>query len=234
MHPAILSVVAVLTFICTAVHAEETTHVGVKDGELVYSGDIDEDANQRLFALYDRLAPKPSVLFIQSKGGVVDNGLDLGYWLHGHQLDVKVTQYCLSSCANYVFTAGQRKIVGNGAVIGFHGGISSEHFALDDATQAMHDAMTKEQQAEFWASIKRSQQPTLERERAFFQMIGVRQDITTYGQAARFKDDAIGDVWTYSEAGFKRFGVTGIQVLDGPWQPSTRGGSLTFATLEVD
>lgn len=234
MPPAILSAIAVLAFICTAAHAEEKTHVGVKNGELVYSGDIDEDANKRLSALYRRLNPKPSVLLIQSKGGVVENGLDLGYWLHAHQLDVKVTQYCLSSCANYVFTAGQRKIVGNGAVIGFHGGISSEHFALDDATQATYDAMTKEQQVEFWASIRRSQQPTLERERAFFEMIGVRQDITTYGQAARFKDDAKGDVWTYSEAGFKRFGVTGIQVLDGPWRPSTRGGSLTFTTFEVD
>lgn len=234
MHPLTLSAIAALAFIAAAAHADEVTHVGMENGELVYSGDVTDDANQRLFALYDSLATKPTVLRIQSTGGVVEQGLDLGSWLHANKLDVKVTGYCLSSCANYVFTAGQRKIVGNGALIGFHGGISSAHFALDDASQAAYDAMTREQQAVFWASVKSGQQPTLEREQAFFDMIGVRQDITTYGQAARFKQDLKGVVWTYSEAGFKRLGVSGIQVIDGPWRPSTHGGSLDFTLLEVD
>lgn len=234
MHPAILSAIAAVAFIVTTAHAGEMTHVGIEHGELVYTGDVTDDANQRLFALYDSLATKPTVFLVQSAGGVVEQGLDLGSWLHANKLDVKVTGYCLSSCANYVFTAGRRKIVGNGALIGFHGGISSEHFALDDASRAAYDAMTSEQQAAFWASVKSDQQPTLEREQAFFNMIGVRQDITTYGQATRFKQDMKGVVWTYSEAGFKRLGVSGIEVLDGPWQPSTHGGSLEFTLLEVD
>jgi len=232
MHP-IVPCLAALAFIGTTAHAAEPTHVGIENGELVYTGELVDDANKRLFALYDSLAAKPTVLRIKTRGGVVDRGLDLAYWVHANKLDVKVPDYCLSSCANYVFPAGRRKIVGNGAVIGFHGGISSEHFALDDASQAMVDAMTKEQQAGFWASFRSDQQPSLEREQAFFKMIGVRQDLTTHGQLPQFENHVKGVVWTYSEAGFRYFGVTGIEVIDGPWRPSTRGGHLDYTMFDV-
>lgn len=33
--------------------------------------------------------------------------------------------FCLSSCANYVFTAGERKIVSSNAMNGFHGGLKA-------------------------------------------------------------------------------------------------------------
>lgn len=223
-----------LTFFATAASAaDEATRVFVENGELHYSGYLDDDANQRLFALYDSLAIKPTVLAIESKGGIVDFGLDLGDWVYRKGLDVKVSAYCLSSCANYVFTAAPRKTVSNVAVIGFHGGISSATFNLGGERKAAYDAMTKEQQDAFWAGHRKEIQPLLQRETDFFKKIGVRQYITTYGQASRF-DLPDMDGWTFTREDFARFGVDRIEVIDGPWRPAMPGKAITITTIEVD
>jgi hypothetical protein len=44
-------------------------------------------------------------------------------------------EFCMSSCANYVFTAAGRKIVGSAATIAFHGGLSSMSFTVGAATR---------------------------------------------------------------------------------------------------
>jgi hypothetical protein len=142
----------------------------------------------------------------------------LGSWVHAHKLDVKVMEFCLSSCANYVFTAGSRKIVSNLAMVGFHGGLSSTDFGIGGGLEAKYDAMTKDEQAAYKAGIKKSLQPQLDRESAFFKSIGVRQDITTWGQQPRF-DKVVADGWTFTQEGFRRFGVDGIEVINPPWAP---------------
>lgn len=231
MRFRMLSCFITLALAATAA-AADATRVFTDKGELHYVGYLDGEANRRLFSLYDKLDTKPSVLAITSKGGDVATGLDLGQWVHKKKLDVKVTRHCLSSCANYVFTAGARKVVGKAAVIGFHGGVSSEKFDLDGETKARFDAMTAQQQAQFWAQFRNNTRPLREREAGFFREIGVNRDITTYGQAARF-EKTVPDGWTFSEDGFRRFGVDRIEVLDGPWRPRPdRAWKITM--LEVD
>lgn len=218
---------------CAGAQAAETTSVYVENDELHYAGPVDDAANRRLFALYDSLARKPAVLVIRSKGGEVSTGLDLGQWVHANRLDLRVPEYCLSSCANYVFTAGARKIVGAKAVVGFHGGVSSSEFALDEATQAMFDALPQDQQDAFWAKFRQDMAPLVAREEAFFRLVGVDRAITTYGQAPRF-ENAGGEGWTYTQQGFAHFGVTNIEVTGGPWRPEIPNNAARFPTLVVD
>ena len=222
-----------LSFATAASAADDATRVFVENGELHYAGYLDDAANGRLFALYDSLAIKPTVLAIESKGGIVDFGLDLGDWVYRKGLDVKVSAYCLSSCANYVFTAAPRRTVSNVAVIGFHGGMSSVTFTLGGEQKAKYDAMTKGQQDAFLADQRKDIEPVLQRETAFFKKIGVRQDITTYGEASRF-DLPDADGWTFTREDFARFGVEHIDVIDGPWRPAMPGNAIRFTTIEVD
>ncbi|MEX5747671.1 hypothetical protein [Massilia sp. X63] len=211
------------------------TRVFIDSGELHYDGVLEQDANERLFALYDSLGEKPSRLVITSVGGDVEVGLDLGEWASAKGLDVRVPAYCLSSCANYVFTAGARKIVAHDAIVGFHGGLSSATFKIEGDMKPVYDAMTKEAQSAFLADVKKDFQPTLERETTFFKRIGVRQEITTYGQAARFKRTLEGaDVFTFSCEGFARFGVDRIEVTGGAWRPERSGKSLKAVVLDVE
>lgn len=65
---------------------------------------------------------------IESTGGEINLGLDLGSFIFKNQLNVKVDSYCFSSCANYIFTAGIKKNLVKEAVVGFHGGVSSSEF----------------------------------------------------------------------------------------------------------
>lgn len=201
-----------------SVQADDSVQVYYSEGELNYIGYLDEDANRRLFDLYDGLKVKPTTLAIRSRGGDVVIGMALGEWIYAHKLAVKVTEFCLSSCANYVFTAGGRKIVSSNAMIGFHGGLSSVDFSIGGSKKAAYDAMSAAEKAAFMAGLKREQQPQLDRETAFFKTIGVRQALTTYGQQERYKDlDA--DGWTFTQEGFGFFGVNQIDIINPPWRP---------------
>jgi len=233
MHIKILSFLAALAATHAAPACAEAARVYLDKGALQYVGHLDEAANARLFALYDSLAQKPAVLAITSRGGDVTTGMALGEWVHAHGLDVRVMEYCLSSCANYVFTAGAQKTVSNVAVIGFHGGLGSTRFDLGGERKIRYDAMTREQQAAYWAALDAELRPLRERETRFFQRIGVRQDITTYGQAERFRK-SVADGWTFSADGFARFGVDRIVVLDGPWRPTPPVTTWKITLLDVD
>lgn len=207
-----------LALVHGSVQADDSVQVYYSEGELNYIGYLDEDANRRLFSLYDGLEVKPTTLAIRSRGGDVVPGMALGEWIYAHKLVVKVTAFCLSSCANYVFTAGARKIVSSNAMIGFHGGLSSADFSIGGSRKTAYEAMSDAEKAGFMANLKREQQPQLDRETAFFKTIGVRQALTTYGQQERYKDiDA--DGWTFTQEGFGLFGVNQIDVINPPWMP---------------
>jgi ATP-dependent protease ClpP protease subunit len=213
--------------------AEEGAVVYLSEGELNYVGFTDTDANARLFALYDGLKEKPAVLAIRSRGGDVVPGMELGAWVHANKLNVKVMEFCLSSCANYVFTAGAKKIVSSHAVLGFHGGLSSMTFGVGGSMKKTYDAMTAEQKRAFQEDLKKNQQAMLDDETAFFKTIGVRQDITTYGQQARFAPlTASAGGWTFSQEGFRRFGVDHIEIINGPWKPRLLTIEAQIVTLE--
>lgn len=142
----------------------------------------------------------------------------LGEWLHARKLDVKVMEFCMSSCANYVFPAGSRKIVSNSAMIGFHGGLSSDDFNIIGNDKVAFDAMTPKEKIARKDEIRRGMRPLLDREAAYFKLIGVRQDVTTYGEQPRFHK-LVKDGWTYDQDGFKYFGVEQIGVINTPWKP---------------
>ena len=216
----------------------ETTQVYLDDGELNYVGALDEEANKRLFALYEGLAVKPTVLSIRSTGGEVNTGMALGRWVYERRLDIKVMEFCLSSCANYVFPAAQRKTVSNFAVIGYHGGPSSGKVGFSESLQKMLDAMPPAERKAFMDDLYKDINADGEKERAYLRAIGVREDLSTLGQQPRYQQryDADPDIlgWTYSLEGFARLGVHGITVINPPWKPGSARRKLSFITIEPE
>lgn len=234
-----------LTVLCVALpgvsHAapEPPAQTFIDNGELNYIGGLSQDANRRVFALYDGAVNKPAVLSIRSKGGLTGAGMELGSWVHARKLTVKVMEYCFSSCANYVFTAAPRKVVSNFAVIGYHGGLNSATFDLDASTQAMLAALPVDDRPKALQKIEESIRHGLvkdrEAEAAFFGKIGVERRITTLGQegdaAAAQSDKSVG--WTFSVAGFSRLGVDAIEVINPPWRPRFVNMDAEVTLIEV-
>ena len=213
----------------------ETTQVFLSNGQLEYVGDLDDGANQRLFDLYEKLADKPTMLSIRSRGGEVNTGMALGAWVYSHHLNVRVLEFCLSSCANYVFTAAKQKIVSNFAVVGYHGGPGDlKNLKFDAKIEAMLSTLTPEARKTMMDELTTTIRLYGQREVAYFQKIGVRSDISSLGQNDQYEKFTVGaSGWTYSQEDFALLGVRNITVINPPWKPGSTLHELIFATIPV-
>lgn len=115
----VVAIALLSTVACTGVAIKDDVYI---DGsQIFYSGEIEADKNQRLFALFEQAESKPTVLNIFSTGGQIVLGLELGEWVLRKGLDVNIPTLCVSACANYVFTTGRNVVLGENALIYWHG-----------------------------------------------------------------------------------------------------------------
>jgi hypothetical protein len=215
-------------------HADEATLI-VDGPTLLYFGKISQEANQRLFDAYRSHKGEIRWLAIKSKGGSVEDGLELGKWVHVQGLGIKVYEYCLSSCANYVFPAAREKLVSSFAVIAYHGGACSSHFDRSALTQhqaGMNKAEIRKDNEDFDAYLAQQ----CEKERSFYKGIKVRDDLATLGQSPEYETlfekspTALG--WTYSQSAFEKLGVRDIQVINPPWKPVFPASDAAVITID--
>ena len=97
--------------------------INIDNNETIYyHADIKEENFEYLKKIYDSSRIKPTKLMITSLGGDGLIGMDIGEWVYRNKISIEVSRYCLSSCANYVFPAGFKKILHKDALLGWHGG----------------------------------------------------------------------------------------------------------------
>jgi ATP-dependent protease ClpP protease subunit len=211
-------------YFCNAHTVSAATQVRLDGNQIIYRGGLTAEANAKVFTLYEKASVKPTLLSIRSPGGPIDVGLALGEWTHQQRLDVRVDEFCFSSCANYIFTAGVKKILGKDAIIGFHGGASSDSFnmAQMNATLARIPAEQREKVREdLEQQLKAYIETNRKREANFYQTIAVAQKITTLGQEGVYhiyqKTGFRG--WYYSLDDMEELGLKNIHVVGGDWNP---------------
>lgn len=219
-----LTLITLIYFFCSTQVVSASTQVRLDGHQIIYRGGLTAEANAKVFALYEKATVKPTLLSIRSPGGPIDVGLALGEWTHQQRLDVRVDEFCFSSCANYIFTAGVKKILGKDAIIGFHGGASSDSFnmAQMNATLARIPAEQREKVREdVEQQLKAYIESNRKREADFYQAISVAQKITTLGQEGVYhiyqKTGFRG--WYYSLDDMEKLGLKNIHVVGGDWNP---------------
>ena len=105
---------------------QANSDVYIKDGELFYIGKVsDVTAFAKLKMLYKEQDEMPTLLNVTSSGGDITPSIAFAKWIFEHDLNIKVTDYCYSSCANYIFPAGNIKFLTKHAGLIFHGGAES-------------------------------------------------------------------------------------------------------------
>jgi len=185
------------------------------DGELGYSGTLTDEGLDALHRAYDDRVHR---LLIRSGGGEIGVGTEFGEWVRDRDLDVVVVDYCLSSCANYVFTAGRKKTILPGAIVAWHG--NSRQRSFED--QPSRDALT-----EIYAADVR------EREDALFARVRVSECICRIGE-----ERGAPGFFTMSPADMARFGVTDVSggpMHAGDAPPAMREAlRLSFLTFAAD
>ena len=62
-----------------------------------------------------------SRILISSGGGHVEPAIDMAREIRDRGLDVEVFGPCFSSCANYIFPAGRKKLISGLGMVGWHG-----------------------------------------------------------------------------------------------------------------
>ena len=86
---------------------------------IVYDGDLTVEGIEKAKNLYSK---NINNLILNSLGGEINLGMDLGEWVFDKKLNVIVETAAFSSAANYVFPAGQKKFLYKNSFIGWHGG----------------------------------------------------------------------------------------------------------------
>ncbi|CAM3458794.1 hypothetical protein [Shewanella pealeana] len=215
------------------VKADELTKVSLKKDTIYYEGALTEDANQAAFLLFEEHTDLIKWISIKSKGGEVNNGMDLGEFIFKHNIGVEVIDYCISSCANYVFSSSITHRISNHAVIGFHGGTTG----MLEATKEYLKSLPEASQSSARASFEQYIAATTLREKHFFNVIGVDQEITYLGQNPNYQkvhqaEDYVG--WYYSLEDLAKFGVRNISVIDPPWKFNQLSDKVKFFKVSID
>lgn len=158
-----------------------------KGDTVIYRGSLTKDG---LKAMRDAGLGHPiTTLLIDSAGGEIVVGMDFGTWVLERRLNVVVDRACLSSCANYVFTAARKKEILPGAVVAWHGSakqpglLEQMHKAVEDDINTKGLSRRKRSQ-----EIARARQANIEyvtaaiyKQNAFFYRIGVDEYVTRIG-----------------------------------------------------
>lgn len=162
MYQYIVLSILVLSALLSA-KAEEQTEVRLKENKIFYEGLLTEEANLKLLSLVEKNVGVIEWISIKSKGGEVNKGMDLAEIIFQHKIGVEVIEYCLSSCANYVFSSASKRRISNHAVIGFHGGITG----MAEVAEKTFNMLPEAQQAAARASFEEYLKAASSREENF-------------------------------------------------------------------
>lgn len=99
----------------------------IDDDGLCFRGNA-TDANAAAFveALAETSADALLVIVVNSSGGEINAAMAMAEAMVPRQTTVVAERQCMSSCANYLFLAGDRRVIAPGTLLGYHGGIFRE------------------------------------------------------------------------------------------------------------
>lgn len=176
--------------------AQQATRVLRAGDAILFQGRINGRAAETFLGL---LADGIQRLVITSEGGAVGPALDIATAVHQRGLDVEVPSTCFSSCANYIFPAGRRKIAARHGVVAWHGNMAHVLY-LDRSGQGR------------WHSEEMvSARQLAAREAEFYRRIGVDGFVAWFGKIAPYE---IAEFYWLSVQDMARFGITGVEVID--------------------
>lgn len=156
-----------------------------------------ESVNAILHALAEPSQRRQRWIVVSSPGGDVVEALRLAEFMHRRGLSVYVDGLCASSCANYLFTAGKRKVIGAGALVGWHGSPASEHI---DGLETLD--------AEQRRAFDKSRRQMIDREHRLMTELGIDRRLLCAGDRTIERVGALG--WTMPVASMSKFGLKDV------------------------
>jgi hypothetical protein len=169
------------------------TSIYVGGNYVCFNGNIETGMKN----ISDTFSGKKYVI-MRSGGGDVDVAIDIAEHLLSNNSDFVVWDYCLSSCANYVFMAGEKKYIPEGSFVGWHGGPIGR------------DAARNKNEPE---EVLRALDRTKERSDAFMKAINIDKSIFSESPPGFVNQSEKNNIklWTYDDKTMKeKFKIGGI------------------------
>lgn len=156
-----------------------------------------------------------TLLSIFSPGGIVSAGIRLGRWVRHKNADVRVEFVCASACANYVFTAGRKKIIARDSLVMWHGGTQEWELTeiVDELRRLAAQAMPPDADpyakfavaklGRYWSVMEQRDLET-----AYFKEIGFDGALVVLGAQPVHYDT---EWWTATVGVMERYGIKDIE-----------------------
>lgn len=170
-----------------ALAIEQDIWVERRGDTVIYRGRLTEDGLDALRNAGEDAHVK--TLLIESAGGEIVVGMDFGNWVIERELNVVIDRACLSSCANYVFTAGRHKEIKPGAVVAWHGsakqpGLLEQLHELVEEDIASRGLSPRQQRRELRRARRANVKyltGAIRKQDEFFYRVGVDEYVTRVG-----------------------------------------------------
>jgi hypothetical protein len=182
----------------------------------------------------EALRPDIRTIILNSGGGDVRAGLAIGRRIRAGKLDVIVDGVCGSSCANYLFVAGNRQTVRPESVVLWHGGINKKliRHMTDQVRRGMSGA-PNEQVDSVARSIAAEWTMVLEDQRQFYREMGLPlvllEGQSEFDSDIRSVDGARSGTQTFVFIGYAALRCAGLTGLQEWWTPPSEGWWQSFA-----
>ena len=204
----------------------DAVELSIRGDTLFYKGGTDPASYEKFTSIVEGKENEIKTMVVNSPGGDIIEGMLIGDWVFDNGVDVAVDTLCFSSCANYIFTAGQNKIIREGGIVGWHGSAQQE-MVIAESTGKSLDEVFRELAVDFLKEngeanpseskieeeIKLIQEMTAQdtaREQEFLEKIGVPVDALVYGlkksQYEEYRSSNAGG-WTLSIEDMAKLGI---------------------------
>jgi ATP-dependent protease ClpP protease subunit len=119
-------------------------------------------------ALKEKLDARPDAdIVIRSPGGNAEEAIRMAELIHARQVALKVSGYCASACANYIFVSARERAILNGGFVAFHAGVEgwlsaalpelNEYKPTNPAEEAIYRTNINKMQEDFLRLVRRGQ-----------------------------------------------------------------------------
>jgi len=171
-----------------------------------YVSEISKENNATFFSsIKNRMIKK---LRVNSSGGDVEAAIKLARWIYNNKVDIEVIEYCLSSCANYLFTAAFHKTILPGAIVAWHGNyhhLKQTGLWRDDIQTRMK--RTGESRVQARTHVLQQVNHLVKLEQSFFKEIGIDEKICWIGKILPYN---VKNYYFLSVSDMHRFGVRNV------------------------
>lgn len=133
---------------------------------------------------------RPLIIVIRSTGGDVDAALDIADTIEDYNTTIVASQFCASSCANYILPAGKKRYVQRDTLLMFHGGVTFD--SLNEVARQLQAISEIDQRIDPLVeleSIRKDLNKKIDRQERFLEKVGIDRHFFRWMDLFNHMDD---------------------------------------------